>query len=114
LTVAAIGGSLAQLAQAFANSPETLFGLRLLMGLIFGGTLPLLNAIAGVQVPADRRGVVFGVTTSANAGSNLTGPLIGSLLFTVFDYRAPWVAGAGVLLLTAVLISRGIREPSEQ
>ncbi len=114
LTLAAIGGSIVQFAQAFANSPETLFGLRLLMGLVFGGTLPLLNAIAGVQVPSDRRGVVFGVTTSANAGSNLTGPLIGSVLFTLFSYRAPWIAGAGVLLLTAVLIKRGIREPIEK
>ena len=114
LTLAAIGGSILQFAQAFANSVEMLFGLRLLMGLVFGGTLPLLNAIAGVQVPSDRRGVVFGVTTSANAGSNLTGPLIGSALFTLFSYRAPWIAGAGVLMLTAVLIKRGIREPTEK
>jgi MFS transporter, DHA1 family, multidrug resistance protein len=113
LTLAAVGGSVAQFAQAFANSPEMLFGLRLVMGLIFGGTLPLLNAIAGVQVPADRRGVVFGVTTSANAGSGLTGPLIGSALITIFDYRAPWIAGAGVLLFTAFLIKRGVREPAE-
>ena len=75
LTLAAVGGSVGQLAQAFANSPEMLFGLRLAMGLIFGGTLPLLNAIAGVQSPADRRGVVFGVTTSANAELRLAQPL---------------------------------------
>ncbi|MFN0074502.1 MAG: MFS transporter [Chloroflexota bacterium] len=111
LTVAALGGSALQLAQVFAGNPETLFGLRLAMGLVFGGTLPLLNAIAGVQVPTDRRGVVFGVTTSANAGSNLTGPLIGSVLFTTFDYRAPWIVGSAVLLLSALLIYRGVREP---
>lgn len=111
LTLAAIGGSLLQTSQAFADSPESLFFLRLTMGLIHGGTLPLLNAIAGVQVPADRRGVVFGVTTSANAGSNLMGPLLGSVLFTVFDYRAPWLIGGAVLLLSAFLIKRGIEEP---
>jgi DHA1 family multidrug resistance protein-like MFS transporter len=112
LTLAAIGGAILQFAQAYADTPEMLFVLRLAMGLVYGGTLPLLNAIAGVQVPADRRGVVFGVTTSANAGSNLIGPLIGSALFTYFDFRAPWVAGAGVMLLSAVLIKRGIREPA--
>jgi len=114
LTLAAAGGCVLQFAQAFANSPEMLFGLRLAMGLVYGGTLPLLNAIAGVQVPTNRRGVVFGVTTSANAGSNLVGPLIGSALFTFFDFRAPWIAGAGVMLLSALLIRRGIREPAER
>jgi DHA1 family multidrug resistance protein-like MFS transporter len=114
LTIAAVGGSILQFAQAFADTPEMLFALRLTMGLVYGGTLPLLNAIAGVQVPAERRGVVFGVTTSANAGSNLIGPLLGSALFTFFDFRAPWIAGAGVMLLSALLINRKVREPEQR
>ena len=111
LTVAAIGGTIIQFSQAFANTPESMFALRLSMGLIFGGTLPLLNAIAGVAVPTDRRGVVFGVTTSANAGANLTGPLIGSVVVTAFGLSAPFFAGAAVLAFAAILVYRGVREP---
>lgn len=111
LTIATAGGSALLCAQAFAESPELLFALRFAMGVVFGGTLPLLNGLVGMAVPPERRGVVFGVTTSANAGAGLTGPLIGSAVATLFDLRAPFLAGSLALALGAVLMARGVREP---
>lgn len=113
LLLASAGASaVLQVLQGVSQTPEQLFLLRFLMGLSFGGIQPLIQALMGLSVPRERSGLVFSVASSAQAGANLAGPIVGSITAVTLGLQAPFFMSAATLVLVALLVSRGVREPA--
>ncbi len=92
---ATIGGVL-YLLQGAAQSVLQLMFLRVASGLFIGGMVPTANAIIGRIVPPEKRGVMYGVATSASLMGNVLGPLAGGAIAALTNMR--WV-----FVLTAAL-----------
>lgn len=77
-----------------------LFLGRIIDGLTGGNISVLFGYVADITEPKER-GKYFGLLGSAASVGSLIGPALGGLLATI-NYRAPFLAAAGLLLLTLV------------
>src|SRR5207249_2926373 len=77
LRVALIGSTITLLLQGFVRSPSQLLLLRLLYGFCVAGILPSLFGIVSQHSPAQRRGGMMALCSSATMLGNLVGPLAG-------------------------------------
>jgi MFS family permease len=110
----AFGAALMYASQVFAHSPYQLIALRAAQGLFFGGLIPAANAAVGLVARPGQQGSAFGVTASAMALGQATGPLIGAGIAAAFGLPAVFVGGAAVLGLLGVWILAQVREPTPQ
>ncbi|WP_157384335.1 MFS transporter [Desulfitobacterium hafniense] len=76
--------------------------LRFAMGLFTGGLMPNLNALIANHTPADKRGIFFGVTSSANSIGNFLGPFTSGMIASLWGIRSALIATAVLLLICAV------------
>jgi MFS transporter, DHA1 family, multidrug resistance protein len=74
--------------QAFAWSVGAFLAMRFGVGLFLGGVLPTANALIGRVFPAERRGQVYGITSSATFLGMSLGPLIGGSVAARFGFPA--------------------------
>lgn len=81
----------------FVTSPLQLGILRFILGLSSAAMLPAVQTILTVDVPSEAFGRIFSYNQSFQATGGVVGPLIGSLVSSVFDYQ-------GVFLVTAALV----------
>jgi DHA1 family tetracycline resistance protein-like MFS transporter len=77
-----------------------LFLGRIIDGLTGGNISVLFGYVADLTEPKDR-GKYFGLLGAAASIGSLIGPVLGGLLATI-NFRAPFLAAAGLLLLTLV------------
>jgi DHA1 family multidrug resistance protein-like MFS transporter len=110
----AFGAALMYASQVFAHNPYQLIALRAGQGLFFGGLIPAANAAVGLVARPGQQGSAFGVTASAMALGQATGPLIGAGIAAAFGLPAVFVGGAAVLGLLGVWILAQVREPAPQ
>jgi MFS transporter, DHA1 family, multidrug resistance protein len=101
LAVCAGGAAVFATLQGLADSVLLLGVLRTIMGLFIGGTIPAANAILGLLVRPQDRGVAFGVIASAASFGFAGGPLLGALLVHI-NIRAPFFL-TGLLLAAECL-----------
>jgi multidrug resistance protein len=71
-----------------------------------GLAMPALTATFAGRAGARRTGRVLGVQQSANGLARVVGPLMGGLLFEHVGVAAPYVVGAGLMAVCAVLAAR--------
>ena len=74
--------------QAFAWSVGAFLAMRFGVGLFLGGVLPTANALIGRLFPAERRGQVYGITSSATFLGMSLGPLLGGVVAARFGFPA--------------------------
>ncbi len=74
--------------QAFAWSVGAFLVMRFGVGLFLGGVLPTANALIGRVFPAERRGQVYGITSSATFLGMSLGPLIGGAVAARFRFSS--------------------------
>ena len=87
-----------------AQSVTHLVLLQAAFGLASGGMLPTANALIAHLTPAERRGTVYGFTTTATAVGGFVGPLGGTALVAAFSIRSAFLTMGALLLLAAVWI----------
>ncbi|MDQ1437911.1 MAG: transporter, family, tetracycline resistance protein [Acidimicrobiaceae bacterium] len=87
---------------SFAALAPALFFLVVGQGLVS----PTLSSILAGKVDADRRGGVLGVQQAAGGLARVVGPLAGGFLFQQAGVPVPYVAGAALMLLAALLALR--------
>jgi len=74
------------------GSPYALLVVRALQGAFMGGVMPSGNALLARMTPPERRGSVFGVASSLEAGGRAIGPLVGAAVAGAWTMGASFVA----------------------
>ncbi|QBD75958.1 MFS transporter [Ktedonosporobacter rubrisoli] len=100
LFICLLGSAIGYLIFGLGGALWLLFLGRIIDGLTGGNISILFGYIADITKPEDR-GKYFGMLGSAAGVGSLIGPALGGLLATI-NYRVPFIAAAGLLLLTLV------------
>jgi DHA1 family tetracycline resistance protein-like MFS transporter len=100
LFICLLGSTVGYLLFGLGGALWLLFLGRIIDGLTGGNISVLFGYVADITEPKDR-GRYFGMLGSAAGVGTLIGPAIGGLLATI-NYSAPFLAAAGLLLLTLI------------
>ena len=100
---AGIGLSLCYFLSGLATTPEELFGVRFLTGVICG-FVPACMTIVSSTLPEEKMGWGMGLMQTANASGSIMGPLLGGILSTWFSMRVSFFVAAASLLVATVAI----------
>ncbi|WP_439425284.1 MFS transporter [Oenococcus alcoholitolerans] len=90
-------GIAAMVPMSFVSNVWILFCLRLMIGLTNATMNPAIQAIMARQTPQEATGRIFSYNQSFMAMGNVFGPLVGSLVANIFDYRAVFIASALIM-----------------
>jgi len=91
------------MAVARASSSTLVIAIMFGVGLGQGAMWSSSAALLSLHSPASRQGSAFGVLTSAQALANASGPLVGSLVASAYDFHTPFLVIAASLLLASLL-----------
>lgn len=105
------GSALFCFPQALSGHIAPLIGLRFVQGLFLGGLLPMSNSLIGLFVPPEKRGSVYGLTSSAFFLGNFSGPLAGGLWTALFGLRFVFYVASILLALNFFWVWSKVREP---
>jgi MFS transporter, DHA1 family, tetracycline resistance protein len=100
LFICLLGSAFGYLILGLGGALWLLFLGRIIDGLTGGNISVLFGYVADITEPKDR-GKYFGMLGAAAGVGSLIGPAVGGLLATI-NYSAPFLAAAGLLLLTLV------------
>ncbi|HVN84106.1 MAG TPA: MFS transporter [Candidatus Binatia bacterium] len=101
LTIALIGSAITLILQGLVTGIAQLFVLRLIYGAFVAGVLPTLFGFVTAGSPAERRGGVMGLSSSATMLGNLLGPLSGGYVAAHVGLRAVFFVSASLLLVVS-------------
>ncbi|WP_191126226.1 MFS transporter [Cerasibacillus terrae] len=105
----ALGMSLSVFLMGFATNEWQLFFLRFFMG-IFTGFVSMSQALIATQTPTKIAGKVLGTLQTGSITGALLGPMIGGVFADMFGYAATFKWTALSLLLSAIIVSFGVKE----
>jgi MFS transporter, DHA1 family, multidrug resistance protein len=109
LLIALFGVAVFTIPQAFAHSIGAFIALRFGVGLFLGGVLPTANALIGRTFPVERRGQVFGITSSATFLGMFSGPLLGGTIAARFGFEAVFLTIGFMALANLAWVAFSVR-----
>jgi AAHS family 4-hydroxybenzoate transporter-like MFS transporter len=102
--------SLFTLLTAFASSMPVLIALRIVTGLALGGVTPNLVAMGSEFSPKRIRGTIVTILISAMSMGAFVGGLIAASLIPSYGWKALFIVGGGLPLVTALAAVRWLPE----
>ncbi len=106
----ALGSGISMLPVAFAANFPSLFLFKFGAAFFAGGIDPMMQIWLSRKVPASKRGLVFGWSTTARSIGWLLAPILGWAATTAFGIRGVFAVTALLLLLLYPLIGLGARK----
>lgn len=77
---------------------------RATTGLSMGLVMPIANTVIAMSVPEEKRGTVFGVSTSLAMLGNVAGPVFSGALAMQFGYGSVFWSTAAVFFIVTILV----------
>ncbi len=111
LIICVFGVSLCYIPHAFVRNAYQLAILRVILGIFSSGVPPSTQSIIAHNVPAERRGGVYGLSNSAALLANLLGPLTGGVLASTIGIRTSFIITSLLVFFAWFLVKRVVREP---
>lgn len=115
MLISLLGGLVVCLPMAFVGSTWQFLVLRVLLGLLAGGTITLAYTVGGLAMPAQGQATAFGFLSSAAMLGSALSPMLSGLLAGV-SLRAVYIVDALLygLALVVLLLARPMRVAEEQ
>jgi DHA1 family multidrug resistance protein-like MFS transporter len=107
LMIALAGGALFSVLLAMASNWQQVLALRLVLGLMAGGTLSLGYTLGARLAPAERSGLTLGLLASCAQLGSASAPLLGGVLGSVGLHFEFLVNGAAYLAALALMVFIG-------
>ena len=85
-------------AQAFIPSYEWIYPLRVAMGLVAGGAIPILYAGLGAHAPRSQNGAMMGLASSATLLGGLIAPILSGWIASTAGMEWSFLASAALFL----------------
>ena len=104
-----LGAGLFTIPQAFVHNIWVFLLLRFGVGLFLGGIVPTASAWIGRLFPAERRGLVYGLSSSASFFGLFLGPLSGGVIAAHLGFAAVFVITGALLVACVVWVLLGVR-----
>jgi DHA1 family multidrug resistance protein-like MFS transporter len=104
-----VGAAAFTIPQAFVHNVWGFLALRFGVGLFLGGIIPTANAWIGRLFPAERRGMVYGLSYSASFGGMFIGPVFGGFLAARLGFGSVFLATSGLMLINVIWLLVGVR-----
>ncbi|GAX08832.1 major facilitator superfamily transporter [Secundilactobacillus silagincola] len=104
LSIGFIFAILVYLPMAFVTNVWQLMFLRFLIGISNATMLPAVQTILSKNTPPEVTGRVFSWNQSFQAIGSVLGPMIGSIVSTVFDYSGVFISTSVLVLLNFLLV----------
>ena len=104
-----LGAGLLTIPQAFVHNIWVFLLLRFGVGLFIGGIVPTANAWIGRLFPAERRGMVYGLSSSASFFGLFLGPISGGVIAAHLGFEAVFLITGGILLAGVAWVYLGVR-----
>jgi len=114
LLVCVIAVALIFVPQAMVTNVTQLLVLRALQGVCMGGIMPTANALLARSVSPSRRGITFGMASSAQAGGRALGPILGASVANAWGMNSAFLVTAGVFGAISVLVATMVHPESRQ
>ena len=106
---AGVGLSLTYMLMGMCQTPEQLFGVRLLAGLV-SGFVPAALSLVSSTLPAVKMGWGMGLMQTAVASGSILGPMLGGYVSAWFGMRTSFFIAAGALFIATVLVIAFVRD----
>lgn len=103
LTVAALSAALAVGSIPLIWSVAPLVIVEVVLGFAAGGLMPMAFTLAALRTPVERRGSIYGLTSSTSASGVAVGPFAAGLLGAAAGVRPVFLLPAAVFLFVAGL-----------
>ncbi|HTX60124.1 MAG TPA: MFS transporter [Verrucomicrobiae bacterium] len=113
LSISLLGIGLFTIPQAFVHNVAAFIALRFGVGAFLGGVLPTANALIGRMFPAQRRGQVYGISSSATFLGMCAGPLLGGAVAARFGFPAVFLTIGALALANLAWVSFSLRSAPE-
>jgi len=113
LLICMVGAALFYIPQALSHNIWIYILSRFGLGVFIGGILPTANALIARYAPIERRGQLFGLTSSATFLGSFAGPLFGGGVSAVFGIRAIFWITAVLYAVNVLWVFLKVREADE-
>jgi DHA1 family multidrug resistance protein-like MFS transporter len=107
--ISLIGAGVFTIPQGFVHNVWAFLALRFCVGLFLGGIIPTANAWIGRLFPAEKRGMVYGLSYSASFTGMFLGPLCGGFLAARLGFSAVFFVTGGLMLVNVLWVIFGVR-----
>lgn len=106
---ASLGMAIVIAAMACVTNVWELMFLRALQG-FFGGFISNATALIATQTPREKAGRALGILVTGTTSGQLTGPLIGGIVASIFSYRGSFLFTGALLFLVFFLTLFAVTE----
>lgn len=110
LMISLAGAALFTIPLGLAPNYATFVSMRFGVGLFLGGILPTANAWIGRMFPPDRRGQVYGMTSSASFLGMAVGPILAAAVVAHFGFIAVFATMGAVMLVNLTWVAKAAGE----
>lgn len=111
LVICVLASAICYIPHAFVKNAYQLALLRIILGFFSAGIPPSTQSIIAYNVPAERRGGIYGLSNSAALLANLLGPVTGGVLASTIGIRPSFLVTSLLVLFSWILVRTIVKEP---